>query len=129
MQSVGESKAATIDIDRAVDGFTGDDVDQFSDLIDLGAEFEFVRVEIPTITSSVVTLWIQNNNVITTVPKPLHGWYDIDADSNVAIATVAATTSICITFKDVWARYVRVKCDSNQAADRTFYLKGFNRAS
>jgi len=128
MQSIGERKSCLIDIDRSTE-FTGDDVDQYSELVDLGSVFEFVRVEVPTITSATVTLTLQDDNAVTTVPKPLHGWYDIDADTNVAIATVAATTSIWIVFKDVWAQYVRIKCGANQAADRTFYLKGFNRGS
>jgi hypothetical protein len=128
MQSIGERKSCLIDTDRATE-FTGDDVDQYSELVDLGSIFEFVRVEIPTITSSAVTLYIQEDGDEDTVPKPLHGWYDADGDATVAIATTAATTAICITFKDVWARYVRVRATSDQAADRTFYLKGFNRAS
>jgi hypothetical protein len=53
MNEAGAWITALVDIDRDTE-FTGDDVDQYSKMVDLGAEFANVLVTIPTITSSTV---------------------------------------------------------------------------
>ncbi len=116
------TKDALVDIDRDAE-FTGDDVDQYSKLVDLGGVFENVLVYIPTITSATVTLCLQRDSGITTVPLPLY-ILDTNATGNFLSATTAATTTMAILFKVGGVQYFRVKCGANQSADVTFYCVG-----
>ena len=116
---------ATIDIDRATE-FTGDDVDRFSDLIDLEDVYEFVLVYVPEITSSTVTLYIQRNDQVDTIHLAMN-ILDDDATGSFAHATSAGTGSIAIIFRVGAAQFVRVYAGSKQAADRSFTLIGFKR--
>ena len=120
--NAGGWKPALVDIDRDTE-FTGDDVDQYSALVDLGADFSDVLVYIPTITSSTVGLALQKTAEIDEVPVALYR-LDDDATGNFLDATSAAVTSMYIKFHVGAAQYLRVKCGSNQAADRTFYVRG-----
>ena len=113
-----------MDIDRATE-FTGDDVDQFSKLLDLGDSYEYVTVIIPTITSSTIGISIQMDGNEDTVPSPVY-ILDADATGNFLHATTAATTAMAVTYKLGGARWFRIKAGANQAADRTFYCRGFN---
>ena len=45
-------KTATLDYDRTTTEFTGDDADRFTDLVDLGGNYEFLTVEIPALSAS-----------------------------------------------------------------------------
>lgn len=123
----GQWKTALIDIDRAVDGFAGDDVDQYSELVDLGWEYEYLIVEVPTITSATVSIVGQRGSAITTVPLPIH-ILDDDATGSFLHATTAGTTSLYVIFRIGGLRYIRILAAGNQAADRTFYVRGFNRS-
>jgi len=117
---------ATVDIDRATE-FTGDDVDQFSDLIDLGDDYEFITVIFGSaITSSTLNPYIQRDGSIATVPVIVHA-LDDDATGSFAHATTAATTQVAVTFRVGGAQYLRMRFGSNQSADRTLYVRGFNR--
>ncbi len=116
---------ATIDIDRATE-FSGDDVDQFSSLVDLGANYEFVTVIIPTITSATTAPYVQRDNSIASVPIIVHA-LDDDATGSFAHATSAATTTNVCTFRIGGIQYLRIKCAANQGADKTLYVRGFNR--
>lgn len=117
----------TVDIDRDAE-FTGDDVDQFSKLIDLGDNFEFITVILGSvITSSVLGPWIQMDGDIDTVPVIVHV-LDDDATGSFAHATTAAVTQVAVTFRIGGAQWLRMRFGSNQAADETFYIRGFNRS-
>lgn len=121
-----EWQTATLDYDRSATQFVGDDVDRFTDLIDLGADYENILVFIPTIDSSVVTPYIQRDSSTATVPVAMH-ILDDDATGSFAHATTAGTGAITVIFRIGATRYLRLYTGSNQTADRTFYVRGFNR--
>ncbi len=118
----GDWKTALVDIDRATE-FSGDDVDQYSKLVDLGGDFGNVRVILPAITSSTVGIMIQEGPNPAEVPMPLY-ILDDDATGNFLSATTAATTAMVIKFCIGGVRYIRVKCGSNQSADVSFKVRG-----
>jgi len=118
-------ETATIDIDRSTE-FTGDDVDRFSDLIDLEDDYEYLTVFIPTLDAAVVSVYVQRDSAIATVPVILH-YFDSDATGSFAHATSSGTGGIVITYRLGGCRYFRLHCGANQTADRTFYARGYNR--
>ncbi len=121
----GSWKEATIDIDRDTE-FTGDDADQFSDVVDLGEDYEFVTVHFDgVITSATLNAWVQKGAEIDEVPVVKHA-LDDDATGSFAHATTEAVTSVSVTFRIGGYQFLRLRCGSNQAADRTFSLRGFN---
>lgn len=119
-------KPCLIDIDRASE-FTGDDVDRYSELIDLGMPCEFITVIIPTMVSAQITPYIQRDGNVASVPVPVHFWNDISADTDVVQSTVADTGGIAITFNIGGAQFFRLYSSANQTVDETFYIRGFNR--
>ncbi len=118
----GPVKEALVDIDRDTE-FTGDDVDQYSKLVDLGGEFKYVLVYVPTITSATISLCVQRDPNIDTVPDPLN-ILDSNATGHFLSATTAGTAGMAILFHTGAVQYLRVKCGANQAADRKFYVRG-----
>lgn len=117
---------ATIDIDRATE-FTGDDVDQYSKLVDLLENYEFLTVHFDSaITSATLTPVVQVGPGVDEVPVPVHV-LDDDATGSFAHATTAGTTQVSVTFRIGGYQYVRLKTGANQAADETFKVRGFNR--
>ncbi len=122
----GGWKTALIDIDRTTE-FTGDDVDQYSELVDLGSSFSHVLVKIPTITSATVTIAICKEGSLAKakeeVPDSLY-ILDRNATGHFLSATTAGTTGGYIIFNVGAAQFIRIKCGANQAADRTFYVRG-----
>lgn len=119
---LGKWKDALIDIDRDTE-FSGDDADQYSKLVDLGGDYKNVLVAIPTITSSVVGIAVQETNNEAEVPDIVNV-LDRDATGHFAQATTAGTASMKIVFDVGGAQFIRIKCGSNQAADRTFRVRG-----
>lgn len=117
-----------MDIDRSPTEFTGDDVDQYSSVIDLGDNYEFVEIIIPTITSSTTGIAIQMNEHTDSVPSIVYV-LDDDATGCFLHATTAATTAMTVVFRLGAARWFRIKMGSNQAADRTFYCRGLHRVT
>lgn len=117
---------ALIDVDRALE-FSGDDVDQYSKLVDLKGNYEFLTVKLPTITSSTITVYGQETEAEDEVPLPVHFWGDSDADTNVEQATVAATTALILTFRIGALQYIRIRANSTQSADVSVKVRGFNR--
>ena len=113
------------DYDRDTE-FSGDDADQYSSLIDLGENYEFVTIIIPTITSSTTGVAVQMNNHIASVPSIVYA-LDDDATGSFLHATGAATTAMTVIFRLGGVRWFRIKMGSNQSADSTFYCRGFNR--
>jgi hypothetical protein len=120
--TAGSWKTVLMDIDRDVE-FTGDDADKYSALIDLGQEYENVLVFVPTITSSTISLCLQRDKEISTVPIALH-ILDDDATGSFLSATTAAVTSCYILFNTGAIQFLRIYSATNQAADRTFYVRG-----
>ena len=122
----GAWKTATIDIDRAEE-FTGDDVDQFSDVVDLGGDYEFLTVHFDSvIDSAALAPWIQKGEAVDEVPVVRH-ILDDDATGSFAHATSAAVTQISVTFNIGGAQFLRLRAGSNQGQDETFSVRGFNR--
>lgn len=121
--NAGGWKTALVDIDRTSE-FTGDDVDQYSKLVDLGADFSDVMVWIPTITSATVTLAIQKSASEAEVPELLY-ILDVDATGHFLSATTAGTAGAIILFHVGAVQYLRIKCGANQTTtDKTFYVRG-----
>lgn len=120
-------KTATIDIDRTPTEFTGDDVDRFSSLVDLGGYFSNVTLHIPTIDSAAVSLYVQNNSLIATVPKIVH-YRQCSDNATAAASTTAGTGDIVFTFSTIAGpvRFLRVHTGANQTADRAFTVVGFD---
>lgn len=118
----GAWKTALVDIDRPSE-FTGDDVDQFSKLVDLGKGFKDLLVLIPTLTSSVVSVYVQKGGGKDEVPVSLV-ILDDDATGHFAHATTAGVGDIAVVFHIGGAQFVRIRCGSNQAADRSFSVMG-----
>uniref|UniRef100_A0A6M3KBB1 Uncharacterized protein n=1 Tax=viral metagenome TaxID=1070528 RepID=A0A6M3KBB1_9ZZZZ len=119
----GSWKTATIDIDRASE-FTGDDVDRFSSLISLEADYENVLVVIPALSSSaVVSLYIQTDASIASVPVQMQVM-DSDATGHHVLGTSSGAGSVAIVFHVGAVQYFRVHCGANQAADRAFTVRG-----
>jgi len=122
----GAWKTATIDIDRASE-FTGDDVDQFSDVVDLGEDYEFVTVHCDSvITSATLNPWVQKGAAIDEVPVIKHV-LDDDATGSFAHATTAAVTQVSVTFRIGGYQFLRIRAGAAQGADETFSVRGFNR--
>lgn len=123
----GRWQTCLVDIDRASE-FTGDDVDQYSELIALGGAFEFVTVIMPALESTTpVTPYIQRGGGEDEVPVPMYFFHDIDADTDVIQSSVSATGGYALIFRVGGAEFVRLYCGTTQTADRTFYVRGFNR--
>ncbi len=119
----GAWKDALIDIDRGTE-FTGDDVDRYSKLVDLGADFDELTVKVPTIDSAQVTVYGQLTPAIDEVPVPIHFFHDIDADTDVVQSSVAGTGGIILTFKLGGLQFIRIYTSANMTADRTFKVRG-----
>ncbi len=109
-------KIALIDID--VD-------DTLSPEVDLGADYEFLMVLIPTITSSTVTVHVAKASGDTYFPV-----YRLDDDStgDHPQITTAVATAHALTFQIGGVQYIKIKCDTSQTStDKTFRVRGFNR--
>lgn len=114
----------TIDIDRSTE-FSGDDVDQYSELCNLGQLCDKVQVWIPTLNAEgTVSLYLQRDGDIDTVPKALYAWRDADADGTVLYATASGAGGIVVVFDVGSAQYFRIKVSANQSADRDFTCIG-----
>ena len=116
---------ALIDIDRDVE-FSGDDVDRYTKLVDLGGIYKFVEVTVPALSASAaVDLFTQEDKSIDTVPSQFIALVTTAAGHYVPSTTSGAGTVI-VVFGPLVAQYVRVRAGANQSADRNFYVRGFN---
>ena len=132
-------KTALVDIDRDEE-FVGDDVDQFSQIADLGENYEFITVDMPAIDNATITPYVQMDKKVTkaldasgpaivgTIPKPVHFFGDSDADTDVIQSTIATTGLISITFRIGGYQYIRIKLGANQDPDVPIQVQGFNRS-
>lgn len=116
-------QAAVIDIDRDAE-FSGDDVDRYSSLVDLGRECTGVVIDIPAIDSAAVSVYAQVDGEEDTVPLAVH--YRQASDNATAVwSTTAGTGGLFIHCDFLGAvRYIRLYTGANQTADRTFYVLG-----
>ena len=122
-------KTATLDYDRATTEFTTDDVDRFTDLVDLGDSYEFLTVFIPALSASAtITPYVQRDEAIATVPVAVH-YFDSDDTGSFAHATSSGAGGIVVTFHIGGTRYFRLYAGADQTANRTFYCRGFNRVT
>ena len=116
----GAWKSATIDIDRTPTEFTGDDVDRYTDLVDLGREYEKLAIIVPAvITVSELLIYVQSDEKIATVPCLLHV-VNTDTAYTVTLAVSTYFTCDCIT----GIRFLRLYSATNQAADAVFSICG-----
>ena len=122
-------KTCLIDINRDSE-FAGDDVDQYSKLVDLGRAFEKLVIIVPTIDSAAITVYVQRSPGTDQVPVAVHHGYMYDASgagnawTTAAWTTTAGTGGFSITCNIDGHQFVRIRAGANQAADRTFYLRG-----
>lgn len=125
MERCGTWKLALIDIDRATE-FVGDDVDRYSKLVDLGAEFDKLVIKIPTITSAAISVYVQKTPSEAEVPVGVYYRQPTDL-ATAAWADTAATTARSIVCDCLGGyQFVRIYSGANQAADRSIYVKGVN---
>ena len=122
----GEWKLALIDIDRASE-FTGDDVDQFSKIVDLSGYFSYVNVHLPALTSGVVSVYACKGKDLEAAEAeaPLQVQaFDGNATGHFAHASTATEGAIWLTFFVGCLQFLRIKVAGNQAADRNIYVQG-----
>lgn len=117
-------KTALVDISRDTE-FSGDDVDQISELVDLGKEYNKLLVFVPTIDSATVSVMVQRDGEIDTVPVVLHV-LDDDATGSFLHATSAGTGGIAVIFEIGGCQFVRVVANANQSPDITFNVRGID---
>ena len=116
-------QTALIDIDRAGE-FSGDDVDQYSKLVDLGMEFNKLLIELPAMTSSTISIYVQRAAAVDTVPKIVHRMRRNAATSEAWTTTASAGSLVIVCDQIGSVRYVRIKANTNQAADRAVLIGG-----
>lgn len=93
--------------------------------VDLGGNYEFLTVIIPTLSNaSTTTVHISDASGGTFVP--VYRW-DEDTATNLAHTTADADTTMAIPFRIGGAQYIKVVCADNQSANTTFKVRGFNR--
>ncbi|KKN00738.1 hypothetical protein LCGC14_1134770 [marine sediment metagenome] len=118
-------KTALIDITRSSE-FTGDDVVRYSGLVDLGNQYEFLAVVIPTLSASgIVSVYVQGDAKVDTVPVILHA-FDADATGSFAHSTSSTGGDIVVIFRIGGFQHLRLHVAADQAADRSFDLRGFD---
>jgi len=115
-------QSVLMDIDLTAQ-YSGEDIDRTSALVDLGHDCSGVTVFVPTIDSAAVSLLVQRDGEIDTVPVALH--YRQTSNNATALqATTAGTGGYVFTFDCDGIRYFRIYTGANQTADRTFYVRG-----
>jgi len=121
--AVTASKTATIDIDRESE-FSGDDVDRYSSLVDLGGECSGLIIVLPTIDTATVTVYGQDDAEIDTVPASCK--YLNDAGDTLVTITIPSGTGAARQFmpKLGYVRYIRLLTSADQTADRAITVIG-----
>lgn len=118
-------KTALIDVDRATE-FTGDDKEQYSELVDLKENCEFLTVRLPALDNATINPVVQEGEGVDEVPVPVHA-LDADATGSFLHATSAGTTAKSVTFWIGGYQFIRIKAGATQASDRSIKVRGFNR--
>ena len=94
-----------------------------SDECDLGASYEYMLLEVPTITEG--TLSVQ---VLRATGGTARNLYSTDADGSNAQVIADSGTGAFMWYVPIGgARYIKVTAGAAQSADRTFYVRGVNR--
>lgn len=94
--------------------------------VDLGDNYEFLTVLIPTITNSTVTVHIAEASGGTFFPVYA---LDDDATGDFTHATTQATTTHAVVFRIGGVQHIKISCGSAQTStDKTFRVRGFNRS-
>jgi len=115
-------QSVTLDIDKTAE-YSGQDIDRTSDLCDLTHDCSGVLVFVPTIDSGTISLLVQRDSTITTVPVALH--YRQTSDNATALqATTSSAGGYVFHFQLDGIRYFRIYSSVNQTADRTYYVRG-----
>ena len=116
-------QSVLMDIDLTAQ-YSGEDIDRTSALVNLGAEYTGVMIFVPAIDSAAVSLLVQRNSAIATVPVGLH--YKLPSDASTALWATTAGTGGCMIHCPCLGgiQYFRIYTGTNQTADRTFYVKG-----
>uniref|UniRef100_A0A6M3KF73 Uncharacterized protein n=1 Tax=viral metagenome TaxID=1070528 RepID=A0A6M3KF73_9ZZZZ len=115
-------QTALLDYDLAAQ-YSGEDIDRTSALVNLQNRCNKVLVYVPTIESATVTVLIQRDPHIATVPVALH-ILDDDATGSFASATTAGTGNIAVIFDIGATQYIRILVGADQTANRTFTCIG-----
>jgi hypothetical protein len=117
-----EWQSVVMDIDLTAE-YSGEDINRTSALVNLGFEASGVMIFVPTIDSATISLLVQRDAEIDTVPVPLH-WKKVSDDSTTAWVTTAGTGGYMINIPLGGIQYFRILTGADQTADRTFYVKG-----
>lgn len=133
MKPYSDRQTVTFDINHTLE-FTGDDADQFSDLIDLGNVYTHLLIEVPAsaLTSTQLNLYIQNDSKASTVPVLFHNSYMKDSTGTGTFttevwATTASTGNYIVLVPVGYIQYFRLRATTNQTtADKTIYARGVN---
>jgi hypothetical protein len=117
-----EWETATIDIDRDSE-FVGDDVDQYSSLVDLSRICQTLVIKLPTLTSSAINVYGQETAETDEVPVVIHAM-KADLSATAVWQVTAGTGGIVVTCPIGGFQYVRIRATTNQAADRAIKVLG-----
>ena len=124
MLNYGAIQTALIDIDRPSE-YSGDDVDRVSKLVDLGQQFKYVLITVPTINTAIVGLLGQLTSSEDEVPFAVLYQKTDNTTSTWALSSVTGLMVISVFVGGL--QYVRVQTtNANQTEDRTFKLQGFD---
>lgn len=116
----------TIDVSRSTE-FTVDDVDQYSELCDLGENFEFLTIIVPALDASgSVVVYVQRDGSIATVPTIVTA-FKSNGIGHFVLQTGAGAGGLAAIFRIGGCQFIRIRVNADQAANVTFYVRGFNR--
>ena len=119
----GPWKKALVDIDRATE-FTGDDVDRFTGLVDLGRDYKTLVACVPALDSSAsVRVYGQRDAAIATAPHPVVRLKH-EATGHVAQVTTSGSGDFEVSFDIGGLQFVRLYLSANQGADRSIWVRG-----
>ena len=118
----GSLKTASVDIDRSSE-FTGDDIDQYSSLVDLGDNFTHAMVHFGTgWDEGRLTVYTQLTGEIDEVPKICH---EYDAASATSVAVIMGTNTGGVSvIVPVSGQYLRVRSSAAQSVDTWVQVRG-----
>ena len=120
---IGKWQVCLFDIDRASE-FTGDDVDRYSKLVNLGRPFERLLLAIIAPITSALSIYVQEDASEATVPKQLN-YVKPETATHAAWTTTAGTGSQMISCDYLNGyKYVRIYSGADLPVDRTIRICG-----
>ena len=94
-----------------------------SDECDLGAPYEYMLLEVPTLTSGILSVQVLRASAGTA-----RNLYNTDADgSNAQLLADSGTGAFMWIVPIHGAQFIKVTAGAAQAADRTFWVRGVDR--